>query len=435
MPEQAPRKNAPGRKTSNFKLDSHGSERRDSVGIAGQALLQSLIDSGLAKDADSLHLYISGGDEKGISCYFHHSGGLVKSEKKFSPTILLELVEYLKKAANLKMHILANVQSAQFSIPSFQDLQFRLSSIKNADLNSEHLVLHFKGKRLEPAELSSLGLSTENLTRFQQIIKKRQGIVIVSSKDIFSAHSFVNSVFKEILSEQSSKKPTILAFDSTSISAPKLSQSYESIFSPIDSQNISLAKNALMSHPDIVVFMDPTNSLSVDLALQQALLNKLVFIVTNQASVGEALKSILSLSSDPKVTLQNVCTVLSLTTIKSIKRSTANHDLNDNLLDQLETFFGVDGQSGWADLFGHAKLTLSEPILPVASEYGPLTNLIELLYLDEELKTALYKNISAQSDVITWLAIRSGMLTRRHDGLVRALHGELDVADVVSVTS
>ena len=112
-----------------------------------------------------------------------------------------------------------------------------------------------------------------------------------------------------------------------------------------------------------------------------------------------------------------------------------NHNLTDQLLDQLETFFGVDGKSGWVDLFGHAKLTLSEPVLPIATEYGPLTSLIEILNVNEELKTALAKNSSTESDVITWLAIRSGMLTRRHDGLVRALQGELDIADVVSVTS
>ncbi|MDQ5913513.1 MAG: hypothetical protein QG623_131 [Patescibacteria group bacterium] len=419
-----------------IRKDSLLSDRPVRDSSAPRAVLGSLLQLAKRSNANSIHFYIqsTSGLEQ-VDCAFNILGKLEPVAKKFSNKILSEIVGFIKDYSNLENNPLKQIQVANLLVPEL--ISSRVIQINNSTDHSPsaQLVIELFGSYSDGTPgLKELGLSAREAEEYKSHLSEKKGIILVSSSDLITAQSFILSCLSL---PNLSSLPT-LVFDSTSLFDYKGFESRFSIIStPISTRTVSIAKNALLSNPSLVVFADYANSQIAPLAAELANHGKLVFMVTSEKSAVAGLLKSLNNSFDAMSFIQELVCSISLSPIKSVSSSASDHILNSDLIDNVSHFFGVDNLKVWNDLLnraGQAKVTnLANLKFPKATSYGARTNLVELLFMSSELKKTLVTGGNITEELLTWRAIRSGMSTRRHNGLVRSLSGELDIADVIEV--
>lgn len=395
------------------------------------ALFLSLVSSAENKNADQIHIYLSGSKAE---CYFKISNQLLKAPKTFSPKVLQELTDYIESLANLELSPQKITQHA--SVQLSKDRKLNLNLIQNPESHESHLILNLS-LMSKTQDLADLGFSNYNLENLKSALQKSRGIVVIDSTDPFASYNLISSILSLV---KSPELKTSLQFDSSFKQDYNLS-AHTRIFSKVEQESLPIIKQALLTEPDLIVFSDTINNLSLDLALEQVQKGKLVIINTAFGSASLALKGLINLaleSSSSAKLLQELSLVISLKPIQTISEVSSLHNISGDLLIQLEKFFGITSPRDWqvflnlANLHGQESSNLQ---FTASTNYSSPSNLIELLILDEDFKQTLISRSQISSEVIAWMAIQEGMLAFRHDGLIKSLKKELNIADVIRICS
>lgn len=391
-------------------------------------LLEGLLDIADKQDASALHIYLS---NRSNNCYLEISGRLQTTVKKLNNTVVDELAEYLKRSANLERSSLSTSQTATLKINNSTPLT--LSLINSPEYGTSHLIL-FLTSSVKSRSFDDLGFWGKNLGQLEQALDVRQGIILLDSTDQFSLRSTIHSALNYL--NQHQQAPSI-TFDSSVLPDINI-KTNDRIFTSINASSLGVAKSVLSSNPAVITFLGNINKTVVNLAVEQAALGKLVFICSSEGSASYALKKLLTLVPDLLDNLiQGLRLVTSISPIQTIASSNGSHPLTSETISQIENFFELELPESWKSICLHAGIKSPEQLLdlhlPVASEYAGVTNLIEVFKPTDDLKRILLRNPHLTAQTITSLAIRSGMLTKKEDGLIKSLRKEVDLADVIDI--
>lgn len=389
------------------------------------ALLESLILVANKAEASAIHIYSS---HKSQTCYIEVGGKLELTGKKLSDKVLEELLSFVKTSANLET---SDLNQAQNGILKLQDTSINLAYIQSSGDQTSHLILNLDGP-LKPKPLDDLGLWGRALEDLEYVLDSGKGIVVIDSKDQYAIRSFVNSSLAYL---KESRNISSVSFDSTDLTDISI-RNHDRIFTKINQATESLARRVLTSDPVTIAFLDTVSELTVRLATEQSEAGKLVFLVTSEGSIAGSLRKMLSISRSDS-TLSEIKLVISSSPIQTVGGSNGIHQLDKDTITQLESYFGVGLPESWRSIYSHAGIKSPEELLhlefPVASEYGGLTSLVEVFMPDDYIKRTLGRNPNLTTETINSIAERSGMMTKREDGLIKALRREVDLADVIEV--
>lgn len=393
-----------------------------------QALFLSLINSANIKNASQIHFYLK---PNRAECYFKILDKLTKAPKTFSPKVLSELTEHLKNLANLELSPQKLAQNAKLNLPDGQVLNLNLT--QNPEAGELHLTLNLT-PNTKPRSLEELGFSSSNLAKLNSILQKQSGIILLDSLDSQASYELTNTLLVKLKSQnlRSSLEFNSSFFEDYNHSA------HSRIFAKLNSENLPIAKQALLAETQIIILADPLDNLSLELALNLANSGKLVMVNTRAGSASSSLKKTLSLANSPTALLNQLLFTVSLRPIQALATPILTSKVSGEILTQLEDFFGITSQQDWQtflNLSGAYAQNPSNLELVTSTKYFSLTNLVELLIPDEDFKLSLINRPQTSSEVITWMAIQDGMLTFRHDGLIKALQKELNISDVISTCS
>jgi len=409
----------------NNKKDSALGSREVMGADSTEALLKSLIISSDKVDASALHIY---SNPKSKTCYFEVGGRLEPTGKKFGDKALEELLEFIKDSANLETSELNQAQAGRLVL---QDITLPAFLIQNLRDKSSHLIISLEAAS-KPKSLEDLGFWGRSLENVESVLDSGKGIIVVDSQDQYSIRSFISSALSYL---KQNKRVSSISFDSSKLDDTNI-KDHDRIFTKANTSTRSLINRALDSNPSTVVFMDVVSKDTVLPAVEQSQAGKLVFLVTSEGSSAKSLQKVLN-SSDLVSTLEELKLVVSLSPIQTIASSNGNHSLDSQIITRLEGFFGLDLPESWRSIYSHTGIKRPEELLhlefPVASEYGGVTNLIEVLALSDYLRRTLARNPNLEATTLNHLATRSGMLTKREDGLIKSLRKEVDLADVIDV--
>jgi hypothetical protein len=394
-------------------------------------LLESIIASARKASASSVHFYL---EKDESSCLFKIAGRLIPSPKNINQRILSELLDFIKSAAKLESSKVPQAQVASLKI--FEEETLSLSYIQNIRQSSSHLVIHLNPGVGNP-NFEDLGFSGDNLDVLEDVLDSKKGIILVDSLDQYSIREFIYASL-EFLNQKVLTQS--VCFDSSIIPSPKL-KAHDRIYTKLNQKSQSLFEQALSADPRVVVLFDALDTCTLDQVIEISESGRLVLIATSEGSAINSLNKVLNLSPDLSLSklLGQIKFSVSLTPIKLINSSQHNHTLTENSIVQIENFFAIDLANSWNKIHKLAGINSPSELLelkfPVALEGSSgLTNLVEILSLTEDLKRSISQNPSLSLEALHWLAIRSGMKTKRKDGLIKALQRKVDLADVIEVT-
>lgn len=402
--------------------------RKAAYDSAVRTLLESLIVSAEKAGASEVHIY-SGSDS--LNCFFRVASKLEPSSKNFSNKILEELLDYVKQLANLNRSSLKQYSSANIDLTG-RPINF--SYFSNLEDKAEHLIISLEAS--SSLSLEELGLTKVELDRLKTL-PGSNGIVVIDSKDAFTRREASNSLAMNL----TPKGGSCLILDSSDFPSPSSPSNAQGVyidrvFTKVEPESVKFVKSLVASGHDVVVFQDILNKVILDLAIEWSRAGRLVIVNSSRGSVAKAIKDVVTISAElPSKLVPELSTVISLKPIRSIRTSAGNHKLSPDVLENLEKFFGIGMPESWNTVYSHAGLNrpqvMQEVELPKASQYGSPVYLTEVLSIDEDFATSLLRNPQMNSEVIAWLAVKEGMLTQRHKGLIKALQKEVDLADVI----
>jgi type IV pilus assembly protein PilB len=289
-------------------------------------------------------------------------------------------------------------------------------------VNGESAVLRI----LDPAQimldLKSIGFSKHNLKKYQELIEKPNGILLVTgptgsgkSTTLYATLNILNSVEKKIMTIED---PVEYRLDGVNQlqARPKIGLTFAAGL-----------RSFLRQDPDIMLVGEIRDKETADIAIQSALTGHLVLSTLHTNDAPSSIVRLIDMGIEPFLISSSVIGVIAQRLVRKIcdycKKEIPVTDeikkvmegLNINP-DKMKVFHGEGCQ--------HCKGT----------GYKGRTAIFELMVINENIREMIYRNASLNE--IRQTAIeKNGMVTLREDGFRNIIKGITTVEEVVRTTS
>ena len=328
-----------------------------------------------------------------------------------------------------RVKIMSNMNIAERRLPQDgrikvqvhgREVNFRVSTIPA--VNGESAVLRI----LDPAQimldLKSIGFSKHNLKKYQELIEKPNGILLVTgptgsgkSTTLYATLNILNSVEKKIMTIED---PVEYRLDGVNQlqARPKIGLTFAAGL-----------RSFLRQDPDIMLVGEIRDKETADIAIQSALTGHLVLSTLHTNDAPSSIVRLIDMGIEPFLISSSVIGVIAQRLVRKIcdycKKEIPVTDeikkvmegLNINP-DKMKVFHGEGCQ--------HCKGT----------GYKGRTAIFELMVINENIREMIYRNASLNE--IRQTAIeKNGMVTLREDGFRNIIKGITTVEEVVRTTS
>ena len=328
-----------------------------------------------------------------------------------------------------RVKIMSNMNIAERRLPQDgrikvqvhgREVNFRVSTIPA--VNGESAVLRI----LDPAQimldLKSIGFSKHNLKKYQELIEKPNGILLVTgptgsgkSTTLYATLNILNSVEKKIMTIED---PVEYRLDGVNQlqARPKIGLTFAAGL-----------RSFLRQDPDIMLVGEIRDKETADIAIQSALTGHLVLSTLHTNDAPSSIVRLIDMGIEPFLISSSVIGVIAQRLVRKICDYCKNEipvtdeikkvmeGLNINP-DKMKVFHGEGCQ--------HCKGT----------GYKGRTAIFELMVINENIREMIYRNASLNE--IRQTAIeKNGMVTLREDGFRNIIKGITTVEEVVRTTS
>lgn len=328
-----------------------------------------------------------------------------------------------------RVKIMSNMNIAERRLPQDgrikvqvhgREVNFRVSTIPA--VNGESAVLRI----LDPAQimldLKSIGFSKHNLKKYQDLIEKPNGILLVTgptgsgkSTTLYATLNILNSVEKKIMTIEDPVEYRLDGINQLQ-ARPKIGLTFAAGL-----------RSFLRQDPDIMLVGEIRDKETADIAIQSALTGHLVLSTLHTNDAPSSIVRLIDMGIEPFLISSSVIGVIAQRLVRKIcdycKREIPVTDeikkvmegLNINP-DKMKVFHGEGCQ--------HCKGT----------GYKGRTAIFELMVINENIREMIYRNASLNE--IRQTAIeKNGMVTLREDGFRNIIKGITTVEEVVRTTS
>ena len=328
-----------------------------------------------------------------------------------------------------RVKIMSNLNIAERRLPQDgrikvqvhgREVNFRVSTIPA--VNGESAVLRI----LDPAQimldLKSIGFSDDNYEKYQQLIEKPNGIILVTgptgsgkSTTLYATLNILNSIEKKIMTIED---PVEYRLDGISQlqAKPKIGLTFAAGL-----------RSFLRQDPDIMLVGEIRDKETAEIAIQSALTGHLVLSTLHTNDAPSSVIRLVDMGIEPFLISSSVIGVLAQRLVRKIcpycKKEAPLTDAMKTVMDEFKVspdeirlFYG-EGCS-------HCKHT----------GYKGRTAVFELMVINEPIRELIYKHATISN--IRDAAIKeNGMISLKEDGLLKISEGITTMEEVVRATS
>jgi len=300
-----------------------------------------------------------------------------------------------------------------------QEVDIRVSTLPT--VYGENVVMRILDKSSLHINLEDLGFSEDALARFKSILSSSYGIILVTgptgsgkTTTLYSALHSVNSLEKNIITIEDPVEYRLKLVRQSQVN-PKAGLTFASGLRAI-----------LRQDPDIIMVGEIRDSETAKIAVQAALTGHLVLSTLHTNDAPGALTRLIEMGVEPFLIASATVGVVAQRLVRKIcSRCRVEYTPSESLLRELRIARNGNRPLSFHRGEGctHCKKT----------GYKGRIGIYEIMTLTEEIRELALRQ--ASTDQIKQAALKSGMRTLRHDGLVKALRGITTIEEVLRVTN
>lgn len=295
-----------------------------------------------------------------------------------------------------------------------RDIDIRVSSFPT--VYGENIVMRLLDKETAFLGLAELGLSKDDLKKFEKLIYYPDGIILVTgptgsgkTTTLYAALATINSMEKNIITIEDPVEYSLPLVRQTQVN-PKAGLTFASGL-----------RSILRQDPDIVMIGEIRDKETADIAVQASLTGHLVFSTLHTNDAPSALTRLIDIGVEPFLISSSIMGVLAQRLVRSIcpkckeKYTPAEQSLKNLGLAKKTVFYRGKGCD-------KCKRT----------GFLGRTGIFELLVLDEDTKKMVAAKTS--SDEIRRKAISKGMNSLLSDGISKVKDGITTIEEILRAT-
>ncbi len=295
-----------------------------------------------------------------------------------------------------------------------RDLDIRVSTFPT--VHGENVVMRLLDKSSVLLGLKEVGMLDRDLTIFEKLIRRPNGIVLVTgptgsgkTTTLYAALTVINSMTKNIITIE----------DPVEYELPLIRQTQ--VNSRVDITFANGLRGILRQDPDIIMVGEIRDKETADIAIQAALTGHLVFSTLHTNDAASALTRLIDMGVEPFLASSSVIGIVAQRLIRLIcDKCKESFQPSDDILKEL-------GQPVSTRFYRGKGCPQCQ-----GSGFKGRKGIFELLVLTEEIRGLVDEKRSA--DEIRKTAIELGMTTLRDDGLIKAQQGLTTLEEVLRVT-
>jgi len=298
-----------------------------------------------------------------------------------------------------------------------RDVDIRVSIVPTAF--GERIVLRLLYRESALLPLDQIGFTGDTLTRFNDMIVRPHGIVLVTgptgsgkTTTLYASLSKINSPDKNIITIEDPIEYQLKGIGQIQVNA-KIQLTFAAGL-----------RSVLRQDPDVILVGEIRDSETAEIAIQAALTGHLVFSTLHTNDAAGAVTRLLDMKIEPFLISSSVIGILAQRLVRVLcKECREPYQMTPGEIAELEIKTGAEGATVY-----RAKGCVA----CFNTGYLGRSAIYELLNVDDEMRQLIMKNTDATT--IKALAMERGMRTLRQDGAARVLAGITSVDEVVRVT-
>ncbi|HEX9021798.1 MAG TPA: type II secretion system ATPase GspE [Nitrospirota bacterium] len=298
-----------------------------------------------------------------------------------------------------------------------RDVDIRVSIVPTAF--GERIVLRLLYRESALLPLEQIGFSGENLTRFNELITRPHGIILVTgptgsgkTTTLYASLSKINSPDKNIITIEDPIEYQLKGIGQIQVS-PKINLTFAAGL-----------RSVLRQDPDVILVGEIRDSETAEIAIQAALTGHLVFSTLHTNDAAGAVTRLIDMKIEPFLISSSVMAILAQRLVRVLcKECREPYGITPAEIAELEIKGVVPGTTVY-------KAKGCEACFQTG--YLGRSAIYELLIVEDEIRQLIMK--SADAATIKSLAMEKGMQTLRQDGAAKVLAGVSSVDEVVRVT-
>jgi len=298
-----------------------------------------------------------------------------------------------------------------------KDVDIRVSIVPTAF--GERIVLRLLYRESALLPLDQIGFTGETLTRFNEMIERPHGIVLVTgptgsgkTTTLYAALSKINSPDKNIITIEDPIEYQLKGIGQIQVNA-KIQLTFAAGL-----------RSVLRQDPDVILVGEIRDSETAEIAIQAALTGHLVFSTLHTNDSAGAVTRLIDMKIEPFLISSSVMGILAQRLVRVLcKECREPYQITPAEINELEIRTGVEGATVY-------RAKGCETCFQTG--YFGRSAIYELLTVDDEMRQMIMKNSDAS--MIKALAMEKGMSTLRQDGAAKVLRGVTSVDEVVRVT-
>ena len=332
----------------------------------------------------------------------------------------------LQAAVISRLKILAEIDIAENRIP--QDGRFRiLLDNREIDLRvstlptayGENVVLRLLDKSSVLLDMKDLGFSSDNLAKIKDMLSNSYGIILVTgptgsgkTTTLYTGLNYLNTIEKNIITVEDPIEYRLKMIRQSQVNT-KSGMTFASGL-----------RSILRQDPDIIMVGEIRDGETANIALQAALTGHLVLSTLHTNDAVGALSRMQEMGIEPFLLATAAVGVIAQRLVREIcEKCKEEFKISPHLLTRL----GLNRDKDY--VFYHGKGCNSCK----GTGYRGRLGIYEILKMDDKIKEMVIANCSAEK--IKSFALKNGMKTLKHDGILKALKGYTTIEEVLRVTN
>ncbi len=377
-------------------------------------LVNSLLSQAIRERASDIHIEPF---EKDVVARFRIDGilyNILTIKKRFQASIASRIK--IMSGLNIAEKRLPQDGGMRIKIAG-RDVDIRVSIVPTAF--GERIVLRLLYRESALLPLDEIGFSGEALDRFNELITRPHGIILVTgptgsgkTTTLYAALSKINSPDKNIITIEDPIEYQLKGIGQIQVN-PKINLTFAAGL-----------RSVLRQDPDVILVGEIRDSETAEIAIQAALTGHLVFSTLHTNDAAGAVTRLLDMKIEPFLISSSVMAVLAQRLVRVLCRECREtYPLSALETAELEIEAREPGPSVYRAKGCNACFNTG---------YLGRTAIYELLLVDDDIRQLIMKN--ADASTIKAAAVKKGMRTLRQDGAGKVLAGITSVDEVVRVT-
>ena len=347
--------------------------------------------------------------------------GVLKERASLDKALLGPLTSRLK--------IMASLDIAERRKPQDGRIDFRTQGreidIRTSVLPGNHgetIVMRLLDKEKNLLSLEALGFEGPDLERYQRIIKRPNGIFLVTGP---TGSGKTTTLYASLKRLNRSDTKIITAEDPVEFNIAGINQC--SVRSSIGLTFARILRAMLRQAPNIILLGEIRDAETAEIAVQAALTGHLVFSTLHTNDAPSAITRLIDMGVKPFLVSASIQAVMAQRLIRVLCTSCREpYDATD-----------VDLRTLSLDPSTHAGTTLYRPVGCPECEgagYRGRLGIFELMAMDAPLRELVY-NGAATGKIREYARTSGGMSTLTDDGVRKVVQGQTSVAELLRVTA